>query len=153
MKKVDLLIIGAGRAGTTSLYQYLCLHNEICFSKLARKINVFLALHPLRVTPKNSGPSQESNRRLIQGTLLRRQCALNAKRTGSHFGPHLGPHLGSPYSLWSLALHGGLAVPPGGDISCGGMAQRACASRVHLSANARPVASESASRRQAPCGN
>ena len=40
MKKVDLLIIGAGRAGTTSIYQYLTFHPEICFSKV-KEIHYF----------------------------------------------------------------------------------------------------------------
>ena len=34
MKKVDALIIGAGRSGTTTLYQYLDDHEDVCFSKI-----------------------------------------------------------------------------------------------------------------------
>ncbi|MBX9850835.1 MAG: sulfotransferase domain-containing protein [Cytophagaceae bacterium] len=34
MKKVNVLIIGAGRSGTTSLYHYMKDHNDICFSSI-----------------------------------------------------------------------------------------------------------------------
>lgn len=32
--KVNMLIIGAGRSGTTSLYEYLKMHQDICFSNI-----------------------------------------------------------------------------------------------------------------------
>ncbi|MEA3452280.1 MAG: sulfotransferase domain-containing protein [Bacteroidota bacterium] len=38
--KTDLLIIGAGRSGTTSIYEYLKNHTQICFSKI-KEIHYF----------------------------------------------------------------------------------------------------------------
>lgn len=40
MKKIDLLIIGAGRSGTTTIYKYLEEHQQICFSKI-KEIHYF----------------------------------------------------------------------------------------------------------------
>ena len=40
MKKVDAIIIGAGRSGTTSLYEYLESHPDVCFSKI-KEIHYF----------------------------------------------------------------------------------------------------------------
>ncbi len=40
MKKVEAIIIGAGRSGTTSLYEYLERHPDVCFSKI-KEIHYF----------------------------------------------------------------------------------------------------------------
>ena len=40
MKKVDAIIIGAGRSGTTSLYEYLDGHPDVCFSNI-KEIHYF----------------------------------------------------------------------------------------------------------------
>lgn len=40
MKKVDAIIIGAGRSGTTSLYEYLDSHPDVCFSNI-KEIHYF----------------------------------------------------------------------------------------------------------------
>lgn len=38
--KVDFMVLGAGRSGTTTIYKYLSLHSEICFSKV-KEIHFF----------------------------------------------------------------------------------------------------------------
>ena len=40
MKKVDAIIIGVGRSGTTSLYEYLDKHPDVCFSNI-KEIHYF----------------------------------------------------------------------------------------------------------------